>query len=121
MKATTIIALLAPLASVQATCYRSGHVWGPNFNTAMDAAARLCNDGALSGSFNANGVKSGCQTLENNVRAQYQVTYIGGGTSVLSPEECKFRLQNEIGGCEHGGQSDVGSWRFSSDPNSGFC
>ncbi|KAI0874931.1 hypothetical protein GGS24DRAFT_500273 [Hypoxylon argillaceum] len=39
----------------------------------------------------------------------------------LADADCTLRLQNEINGCDRGGQSDVSGWRFKVDPNNGVC
>jgi hypothetical protein len=84
-----------------------------------EVATKLCNNGQLSGSFQQNAVKYGCgeiadSSLKSGKRwVSLSVTWTGKTpTSYLGPADCVLRLQNEIGGCEHGGTTTTADWKF---------
>jgi hypothetical protein len=113
MKASTILAILAPIAAVNASCYKKGDSWDSKLDAANKAIDEFCGNGALSGGFGQGQTKYSCRQLEDgNKKAQFWVAYNGGGSGSLSADECKFRLKNEAGACQHGGESTIGSWYY---------
>jgi hypothetical protein len=114
----TVFALLGVgIDSVSAGCYTSGDTW-------QDPAAarwhveRACrgfdgNQGAFQGEFRPGEAKYACIQHSGTQKLEFSVQNLNTGASFdLNDADCVLRLQNEINGCSHGGQSDIAGWRF---------
>jgi hypothetical protein len=98
-----------------AGCYSGGQTWidDCNRNAFRGAVRDLCQN-ALSGYFNAPGyTKTACANSPcNGIRADFAVAWRGNGGYTLAAGDCELRLNNEINGCEHGGESTISDWFF---------
>ncbi|KAF9691329.1 hypothetical protein EKO04_010928 [Ascochyta lentis] len=116
MKLSTPLVLLASVTGAMAGCYSGGQTWISecNKNAFRGAVRDLCK-GTLSGYFNAPGTtKTACANSPcNGIRANFAVAWKGrsGGYS-LAESDCVLRLNNEINGCDYGGESTVSDWFF---------
>lgn len=121
MKLLILPTLLAIASTVSAGCYGSGESWGNELHLTNVAIDRVCNGGGIAGGFGQSQTKYHCEQVVGNKKAEFWVQWRGGGGASLSDEECRYRLKNEAGGCQHGGESQIGSWYYRADPNSGWC
>lgn len=113
MKLHTLLAILAPvLGTAQAGCYSGGESWGNEKGGATAAASAICYGGIIGGYFNEGQTKYYCSPLAGNKKAEFWVRWGGRGGLTLNNDDCVLRLTNEIGGCEHGGESTVADWYF---------
>ena len=112
MQLFTLLVVLAPaIATVQATCYKSGDYWAPDQVQANNDLGGVCNE--VSGDFTGNQVKYACRNAGSaNKKHEYWVKNNGAGNAWASHDECILRLSNEINGCDRGGDSNAGSFNF---------
>ncbi|RYP45938.1 hypothetical protein DL768_007783 [Monosporascus sp. mg162] len=131
MKTTTVLATLftllgAGIDSVSAGCFGDGEIWQDK-GAARWHVERACrgydgNQGAFQGSFAPGQAKSACVQHSGTQKFEFFVQNLNPGASFdLADADCVWRLQNEINGCDRGGQSDISGWRFRADPNAGHC
>jgi hypothetical protein len=117
MKPTTIITTLLTLAlpGAQAGCYTSGDTW-PNKEEARSFVENACKgaNGMFTGDFAARQTKSMCpRSGSKSLGLQFEVQNLNANTAFnLGDQDCYDRLNNEIFGCDHGGESTVAGWRF---------
>jgi hypothetical protein len=71
-------------------------------------------DNHLAGYFAEGQTKYRCSKLgvQQNIKAEFWVTWKGSGGLTLDSEDCKTRFKNEIDGCSAGGESVVADWYF---------
>jgi hypothetical protein len=117
MKLSTSLVILASVTGTMAGCFSGGQTWidDCNKNSFKGGIRDLCNSGALSGNFQGHdAAKYACvQSRCNGIKADLEVRWTGGqGTWYLSPYDCELRLNNEMDGCWHGGESVTSSWFF---------
>jgi hypothetical protein len=95
-----------------ARCYvpKTG-TYGNTDEKADEAVNDFCESG-LAGYFTEGQTKYRCSWLQQNVKADIWVTWMGSGDLTLDTEDCKLRLRNEIYGCSVGGESTVSDWYF---------
>ena len=122
MKATSTLATLlvllgATITPAAANCYTSGDVW-------QDKAAarwhvnRACrgydgHGGAFTGNFAPGEAKSLCVQHSNTQKYNFYVQNLNTGQGFdLKDDDCALRLENEINGCDRGGDSTIAGWRF---------
>ena len=118
MKTTTAIAALCSMLtfgiqSVEAGCYGRGESW-PNREEARSFVDHACRaeGGMFTGFFEPHQEKSMCPSSRGlgllftirNDNAQQGFD--------LGDDDCVTRLENEIYGCENGGESEVAGWFF---------
>ncbi|KAH0336348.1 hypothetical protein KCU81_g8603, partial [Aureobasidium melanogenum] len=131
MKTTTMLTTLAVVLGattdgVAATCYRSGDVFQDKGNARWHVG-RACrgydgNQGAFQGTFARGEAKYAC--VQGTNTQKYEITVQNLNTDAafdLGDADCVLRLENEINGCDRGGESVVAGWRFRVDPNNGIC
>jgi hypothetical protein len=132
MQFSTILAILAPLAAVQAAaikaspalgrrgCYQSvgaGSQWfgdEASKNVARNIVDKICNAEGVSGWFVAGQKKTHCEPASDTTTFGFAVTWTGSEAPAgpLNDEDCKLRLKNEINGCDAGGESTTAGWTF---------
>ncbi|KAH0039401.1 hypothetical protein KCU78_g1307, partial [Aureobasidium melanogenum] len=131
MKATTILTTLATVLGanidgVAATCLGSGDVFQDKGNARWHVG-RACrgydgNQGAFQGTFAPGEAKYACVQGTNTQKYEITVQNLNTGAAFdLGDGDCVLRLENEINGCDRGGESTVSGWRFRVDPNNGIC
>ncbi|KAL2021558.1 hypothetical protein VTK56DRAFT_7057 [Thermocarpiscus australiensis] len=127
MKATitaalSLLATLSLTVPVSAKCYGSGEEWGAR-DVVLNAARDTCKS-QLSGSFGPSGGtadrKAACIN-GNGKKLEFQIFHLQEGERNLSPNDCFNGLQEEIVGCDRGGDSSKTDFRFKADPNAGSC
>jgi hypothetical protein len=104
--------IAAGATTVLAECYVPK--WGTYGNTdekADEAVNNFCESG-LAGYFTNGQTKYRCAWLQENVKADIEVKWMGSGDLTLNTEDCKLRLRNEFYGCSVGGHSVVADWYF---------
>jgi len=118
MKTQSILIALGTILlaahDVAATCYRSGDSW-PNRDEARRFVIDACNNngGMFTGGYSRGQTKSMCpRSGGKGLLFEVQNLTPNEGNSDLSNSECTLRLENEINGCEKGGESTVNGWRF---------
>ena len=104
--------LLAIATTVSAGCYGGGDSWGNERGLSQAAVDRICKREGIAGNYAQSQTKYHCEQVNGNRKSQFWVKWNGGGPALLSDEECKFRLKNEVGGCKNGGESNIGQWYF---------
>lgn len=112
MKVSTLSTILAVASTVSAGCYSGGVVWGNEAQTAIDAIRRFCNEGSLSGNFGGGQTKGKCQLLGNTKIGFFEVQNLSGVGNNMPAATCRTRLENEVKGCQHGGESVIDGWKF---------
>lgn len=108
----TTLLTLSDLAS--AKCYGSGDSW-PNRDEARRFVIEACNNsgGMFTGGYERMQTKSMCpRSGGKGLLFEVQNLTPNEGSSDLSNAECTLRLENEINGCDKGGESTVNGWRF---------
>ncbi|KAF3001702.1 hypothetical protein E8E14_000313 [Neopestalotiopsis sp. 37M] len=114
------------IVGASAGCYSGGDVFQDKENARYNAQ-RACEgydgiQGAFQGTFAPGEAKSACVQGSPTQRYDMVVQNLNTGASFdLADADCTLRLQNEINGCDHGGESDISGWRFRVDPNNGIC
>jgi hypothetical protein len=118
MKSTSIFAAIASMLSLgihsaSAKCFGDGASW-PNKEEARSFAYDAChnNGGMFTGNYAPLQLKAMCPTSGNmgvEFVVQDQNKEVGFD---LGDDDCSERLNNEIFGCEHGGESVVAGWYF---------
>lgn len=118
MKTTTTIAALCSvlafsIQSVEAGCYTGGKSW-PNVEEARSFVDFACRgeNGMFTGEFALRQAKSMCPTSRG---LGLLFTVRNDNTQEgfdLDENDCITRLENEIYGREHGGESEVAGWFF---------
>jgi hypothetical protein len=98
-----------------AGCYSGGQGWidDCNKNSFKGAITDLCNNGQLSGWFQAPGTtKTWCANSRcNGIRVDLAVGWRGaGGGYTLAAKDCISRLYAEIDNCGKGGESTKNDW-----------
>lgn len=122
MKTTTILTTLAvvlgaSIDSVAATCFGSGDVFQDKGNARWHVG-RACrgydgNQGAFQGTFAPGEAKYACVQGTNTQKYEITVQNLNTGAAFdLGDGDCVLRLENEINGCDRGGESTVSGWRF---------
>ncbi|KAF2839476.1 hypothetical protein M501DRAFT_1057744 [Patellaria atrata CBS 101060] len=124
---TTLFALLAAgIDSASASCFTSGEVWqdkGDARYHANRAYRRFDgNQGAFQGFFAPGEAKRAYIQHSNTQKLEFFVQNLNIDAGFdLGDGDYALRLENEINGCDRGGQSDIAGWRFRADPNNGIC
>jgi hypothetical protein len=105
-----VATILAPAAS--AGCFTSGATWGSSSNRAKASSFLdgVCNE--LKGPYPATVSKGRCRNGDENIRFNYRVKHISGGTLTLGKKECIDGLNKEITGCNQGGESSYTNWEY---------
>jgi hypothetical protein len=116
MKLSTPLIILASVTGTIAGCYSSSgtFIQDCDKNAFRGAVRDLCR-GPLSGYFDSPGTnRTICANSPcNNTIAHFTVGWEGrGGGHTLAAGDCELRLNNEINGCNHGGESIVADWFF---------
>lgn len=122
MKTTTVLSTVLAIlgtgvTTALANCYGSGDVWQDRAN-ARYHVERACNGydghaGAFQGVYAPGEAKSACVQGTGTQKYDFMVQNLNTGASFdLADADCVWRLENEINGCDRGGQSDVSGWRF---------
>lgn len=122
MKTATILTTLAVVLGastdgVAATCYRSGDVFQDKGNARWHVG-RACrgydgNQGAFQGTFARGEAKYACVQGTNTQKYEITVQNLNNDAAFdLGDADCVLRLENEINGCDRGGESVVAGWRF---------
>jgi hypothetical protein len=97
---------------VHAKCYGlTPGIYGQTFQGAAEKVEDFC-DHYLAGFFTEGQTKYQCLDLQQNVKAEFWVTWMGSGDLPLNSQDCKIRLKNEINKCTAGGESVVADWYF---------
>ncbi|KAK3956155.1 hypothetical protein QBC32DRAFT_331562 [Pseudoneurospora amorphoporcata] len=113
--------MLLAVQDVSAGCYTSGDKW-PNKEEARRFVIDACNNqgGMFTGTYSKGQTKAMCPR-SNGLGLLFEVQNLtpNEGQSDLNNAECTVRLENEINGCDRGGQSTISGWRFRADP--GAC
>ncbi|KAG9663985.1 hypothetical protein KCV03_g10276, partial [Aureobasidium melanogenum] len=131
MKTTTILTTLAVILGaniegVVADCFGGGDVFQDKGNAKWHVG-RACrgydgNQGAFQGTFAPGEAKYACVQGTNTQKYEITVQNLNTGAAFdLGDGDCVLRLENEINGCDRGGESTVSDWRFRVDPNNGIC
>lgn len=118
MKTTSIIAALASVLSfgiqgASAKCYSDGANW-PNKEEARSFAYDAChsNGGMFTGNYAPLQLKAMCPQ-SGSLGVEFVVQNLNKEVGFdLGDDDCSERLNNEIFGCEHGGESTVSGWYF---------
>ncbi|KAI0390464.1 hypothetical protein F5Y17DRAFT_461726 [Xylariaceae sp. FL0594] len=124
MKTAVVISTL--LATAYAGCFGGGEAFQDKA-TSRWHVQRACEgydgqQGVFQGWFGPGAAKTVCVQVTGTQKIDMLVQNLNTGAGFdLGDADCTYRLQNEINGCDHGGQSDVSGWRFKVDPNSGIC
>ncbi|KAF2872257.1 hypothetical protein BDV95DRAFT_605890 [Massariosphaeria phaeospora] len=138
MQPATLLTILASVATasaglIQRGCYTdsSKAMWGGQTgkDTATATIDTICSSAGLGGHFTAGQEKKHCQDvgyLYPNQKYHFSVKWTapyGLDVAVLSEDDCKARLKNEVTGCWQGGKSNVAGFEFKSDPENyeGSC
>ncbi|KAK1992799.1 hypothetical protein LX36DRAFT_731649 [Colletotrichum falcatum] len=101
-------------------CYAFGVSWGHGVGLAIDAVEKACRDRFV-GEYKGKTQRTACYNLDSGRRVNFFVRRWHDSPQTLTFDECKKYLRYEIVGCDKGGISYQGKWRFRSDPNSGSC
>lgn len=117
MKLSIPLVVLASATSAMAGCYTSGKPYlnDCNKDSFKGAVDDLCDKAVLSGWFNAPRTrKTACANARcNGIKVNLEVEWRGpSGGATLAVSDCKWRLKNEIDGCDKGGESVVADWFF---------
>jgi hypothetical protein len=96
----------------QAGCYIPKTGTYGNTDDQADAAVNDFCDHGLAGYFTERQTKYRCSWLQQNVKADIWVAWMGSGDLTLNSEDCKMRLKDEVYGCSVGGESTVADWYF---------
>lgn len=122
MKTTTILASLAvvlgtSIDSVAANCFGSGDVFQDKGNARWHVGRAYRgydgNQGAFQGVFAPGEAKYACVQGTNTQKYEITVQNLNTGAAFdLGDGDCVLRLENEINGCDRGGESTVSGWRF---------
>jgi hypothetical protein len=97
---------------VHAKCYDlTTGIYGQTVQEAAEKVDDFC-DHYLAGFFTEGQTKYQCLDLQQNVKAEFWITWKGSGDLTLNSQDCKLRLKNEINGCKAGGESVVADWYF---------
>lgn len=113
MQLSTLAAILLPaLGTVQAGCYSSGVRWNADANQAVSTISTICKSGQIGGFFGAGQTKYFCLNLPNNKKGEFWVQNKGSQGFNLNNDDCILRLNNEVLGCQYGGESVVSGWYF---------
>ncbi|KAM0190112.1 hypothetical protein ACHAPA_010922 [Fusarium lateritium] len=123
---SSLMVLLGTTATmVSAKCYGEGLNgdinWGGRdgqaaARTATEYACRD-NNGNFKGHFNPGEEKVYCVPFGSSTSFVFKVKNLNTNQGFdLNDDDCALRLQNEINGCNEGGQSTFSGWWFSSDP-----
>ncbi|KAF5012534.1 hypothetical protein FDECE_1401 [Fusarium decemcellulare] len=133
-----VLVLAAGTGTVLAGCYGEGLEGQTQWPGPLDegrAAARYhveraCRgydgkQGVFQGTFAPNEERYHCEPYDAVTSFVFKVKNLNSEQSFdLKDDDCAFRLENEINGCDQGGASEVAGWWFSSDPqpmsNCGF-
>ncbi|KAI1840162.1 hypothetical protein JX266_013636 [Neoarthrinium moseri] len=102
------------------SCYLGGVEWGNEVGLAINAVDKACRD-KLIGSYKGKSERSACYNLGSRKRVNFNVRRWADSPADLTIDDCIKYLRLEIVGCDMGGMSYQGNWRFMSDPNSGGC
>jgi hypothetical protein len=116
MKLSTPLVILTSVTGTIAGCYSSSgtFIQDCDKNAFRGAVRDLCR-GPLSGFFDSlNTNRTICANSPcNNTIAHFTVGWEGKrGGYTLAASDCELRLNNEINGCNHGGESIVADWFF---------
>jgi hypothetical protein len=108
----SFLIIIVGATTALATCYvpKIG-TYGNTDEKADEAVNDFCESG-LAGYFTQGQTKYRCSWLQQNVKADIWVIWMGSGDLTLNTEDCKLRLRNEIYGCSVGGWSVVSDWYF---------
>ncbi|KAM0235911.1 hypothetical protein ACHAP5_009557 [Fusarium lateritium] len=126
---TTLASLLAlNVKYTTAGCFTSGETW-PSSDTDSPSyhVERACNGydgnpGAFQGSYKPGEIKQACVQYSSTSLYIFEVQNLSPTQTLdLYGKNCVLRLQNEIKGCDKGGESSIDGWRFKADPNNGIC
>lgn len=113
MKTAAILAaILAALSSM--LTFGDGATW-PNKEQARAFVYDAChkNGGMFTGNYDPCQLKAMCPRGDNDVGLEFVVQNQNAGQAFdLGDDDCSDRLNNEIFGCEHGGESVVAGWYF---------
>jgi hypothetical protein len=96
----------------QAKCYMPKTGTYGNTDKKAEAAVNDFCDHGLAGYFMNGQTKYRCSWLQQKVKADIWVAWMGPGDLTLDSEDCKRRLKDEIYGCSVGGESTVADWYF---------
>jgi hypothetical protein len=100
------------ITMARAECYGTAPgISGLTIEGSNAAVGGFC-DQYLAGYFTDGQTKYRCLQLQENVKAEFWVAWMGSGGHTLNPEDCKKRLGNEINGCMDGGHSEIADWYF---------
>lgn len=118
MKTSSILATIASMLSlgikqVSAKCYGDGATW-PNKEEARNFVYEACHNegGMFTGNYAPLQLKAMCPR-SGNQGVEFVVQNQNRDTSFdLGDDDCSERLNDEIFGCEHGGESVVAGWYF---------
>jgi hypothetical protein len=119
MKTAAIIATLSSMMSfgiqlTEAKCFGNGATW-LNKEQSRAFAHDACHNGGgmFTGDYAPLQLKAMCPRGDNNIGLEFVVQNQNAEASFdLGDDDCSERLNNEIFGCEHGGESVVTGWYF---------
>lgn len=119
MKTTDIVAALSGMLSfgvqlTEANCFGDGATW-PNKEQARAFAYDACHSGGgmFTGDYAPHQLKAMCPRGDGSIGLEFVVQNQNTDTSFdLGDDDCSERLNNEIFGCDHGGESVVAGWYF---------
>ncbi|CAJ0543963.1 Ff.00g040140.m01.CDS01 [Fusarium sp. VM40] len=126
---TTLASLLAlNIKYTTAGCFSSGETWpSGDIDSPSYHVERACNGydgipGAFQGSYKPGEIKQACVQYSSTSLYIFEVQNLSPTQTLdLYNKNCVLRLQNEIKGCNKGGESSIDGWRFKADPNNGIC
>ncbi|KAK4182497.1 hypothetical protein QBC35DRAFT_457242 [Podospora australis] len=114
MQLTSIVVLAISMVATpaMADCFGSGPTWNGYQATALQSLTKFCREDWNRVMY-ARERRTKCRNLTNNLKANFEVEYLGhGNPTVLAESECILRLSNEVNGCGRGGESVIGDFKF---------